>query len=77
MNKLKEWLHNLGKLIWDFVTDKNNDGDEKRFLGIAAILIGFYYGFQPAADVTILWAYLGFGGVLLGVSAFTDKIPRN
>jgi len=77
MKKITEFFEGLAKLIWDFFTDKNNDGDEKRLLGVASILIGFFYGVQPNPDPTVLWAYLGFGGTLLGVSAFSDKIPRN
>jgi len=75
--KVKEMFASVKKIIRDFITDKNDDGDEKRLLGIASILIGFYYGLQPNPDSMVLWAYFGFGGTLLGVSAYADKIPRN
>jgi hypothetical protein len=74
--KIKELFDKAGKLAWDFVTDKNNDGDEKRVLGIASVILGMVYGFQANSNPQVLWAYLIFGGVLLGVAAFTDKIPK-
>lgn len=68
----------VGKLIWDFITDKNNDGDEKRVLGIVSVIIGFVYPFQaPYADSGIMWAYLGFGGALLGIASVADRVPNN
>ena len=71
-----KFFDKVGKLVWDFLTDKNNDGDEKRVLGTASILVGFIYGYQASANPQVFWGYLVFGGVLLGVAAFTDKIPR-
>lgn len=77
LQKIKEIPGKIGKLVWDFVTDKNNDGDEKRVLGIVSVALGFFYGFGVAnPDPQIFWGYLVFGGVLLGVAAFTDRIPK-
>ncbi len=77
IEKIKSAIEKSGTLCWDFVTDKNNDGDEKRFLGIASVILGFIYGFQNAnPNPQIMWGYLIFGGALLGVAAFTDKIPK-
>jgi hypothetical protein len=65
----------ISKLIWDFLTDKNNDGDEKRFLGFVSVVMGLIYPFiSKTVDDKIMWAYLIFGGTLLGVAAFADKI---
>lgn len=76
IDRIKDAFDKAGKLAWDFVTDKNNDGDEKRALGVAAVIIGFVYGFRPEADAAILWAYFAFGGALLGVASLADKIPK-
>lgn len=77
LQKIKAIPGKIGKLVWDFVTDKNNDGDEKRVLGIVSVVLGFFYGFTAAnPESQIFWGYFAFGGILLGVAAFTDKIPK-
>lgn len=76
IGKIKEMRDKLGKLLWDFVTDKNNDGDEKRILGVISIILGYIYGWKAGADPAIFGVYLSFGGCLLGVAAFADKIPK-
>ena len=73
---MRKFFDNIGKLIWDFVTDKNNDGDEKRALGTISIILGFIYSFRPDANVLILTELFTFGGGLLSVAAIADKIPK-
>lgn len=75
MGKIGEFLKKIGAAIWDFVSDKNNSGDEKRVLGIIVIGIALWYGFTPGASPLILAEYFAFGGGLLGIAAAADKIP--
>lgn len=75
MGKIKDFFKKLGGGIWDFISDKNNSGDEKRILGIISVGLGFWYGFTPGANQYIMTTYLAFGGALLGVASLADKIP--
>lgn len=75
MDKIKAFLKKIGGAIWDFISDKNNSGDEKRVLGIIVIGIALWYGFTPGASPLILAEYFAFGGGLLGIAAAADKIP--
>lgn len=75
MEKIKAFLKKIGGAIWDFISDKNNSGDEKRVLGIIVIGIALWYGFTPGASPLILAEYFAFGGGLLGIAAAADKIP--
>lgn len=75
MDKIKAFFKKIGGAIWDFISDKNNSGDEKRVLGIIVIGIALWYGFTPGASPLILAEYFAFGGGLLGIAAAADKIP--
>jgi hypothetical protein len=75
MDKIKAFFKVIFSALWDFISDKNNSGDEKRVLGIVVVGFAIWYGFQPTANPLILAEYLAFGGGLLGVAAAADKIP--
>ena len=67
------------KTIGDFFLDKNNNGDEKRFFGIAFLVADLYYFLKPhtMADPLNQGALSIIGGlglVLLGVASWADKI---
>lgn len=68
-------MKKLLAMVWDFVSDKNNSGDEKRVLGIIVIGVALWYGFTANANPLILAEYFAFGGGLLGIAAAADKIP--
>jgi len=68
-------MKKLLAMLWDFISDKNGSGDEKRVLGIVVIGFALWYGFTPVANPLILAEYFAFGGGLLGIAAAADKIP--
>ncbi|MFA6336168.1 MAG: hypothetical protein WCX48_11590 [Bacteroidales bacterium] len=75
MDKIKAFFKKIGGAIWDFISDKNNSGDEKRVLGIVTIAIALWYGFQDTANPLILAEYFAFGSGLLGIASVADKVP--
>ena len=75
MDKIKAFFKKFGSAIWDFVSDKNNSGDEKRVLGIIVVGVAIWYGFTPTANPLILAEYFTFGGGLLGIASLADKVP--
>lgn len=75
MNKIGEFFKKIFSAIWDFISDKNNSGDEKRVLGIITIGYCFWYGTQPTANPLILAEYIALGTGLLGIASAADKIP--
>lgn len=75
MKKLKEAMKKIVLAIWDFISDKNNSGDEKRVLGIITVAIALWYGVQPTANPLIFAEYITFGSGLLGIASMADKVP--
>lgn len=66
-------MKKLGKTLYDFITDANGDGDEKRILGIALIVAAVVYLFLRG-DIGGFSALAGFGGGLLGLGVVGDKV---
>lgn len=75
MGKIKAFFKKVFGAIWDFISDKNNSGDEKRVLGIIVVGVAIWYGFQPAANPVIIAEYFSFGAGLLGIASMADKVP--
>ena len=72
MVRIKAFFKKVFQAIWDFISDKNNSGDEKRVLGIITIGYCFWYGTQPIANPLILAEYIALGTGLLGIASMAD-----
>ena len=68
-------MKKFGKTLYDFITDANGDGDEKRILGIALIIIAvIYICLIKPGDVAGFSAIAAFGGGLLATAVVGDKV---
>ncbi len=68
--KMPAWL----KTLYDFITDKNGDGDECRFFGIAFLVYGAIFAWHHPDATATTTELIGTGILLLGGGLLGDKV---